>query len=416
MNQTYRIDGTRIKKRIEALADIGKTPDNGVSRMALTKEDEHAQQLVSQWMREAGLQVRLDHFGNLIGRKEGENPQAPVVMVGSHIDSVPNGGNFDGTIGVIGAIEVAQAIHDTQMEISYPLEIVAFCDEEGARFQGGLFGSRGMVGQVTLEELNKKDAQGISRYQALQFFGLNPDLMHQSVRGGEEVKVFLEMHIEQGPYLQSIDKPVGIVTGIAGPAWFGVKIIGEAGHAGTVPMNLRRDPMVGVAEIIQAIERICGDDPTAATVGTVGKITAHPGGSNVIPDSVEFTVDIRDIDEERRDQALSTVKGTIESVCQKRGLSYELEEHLLIKPTDCAQHVIEAMKKASQHLGLGAPTLVSGAGHDAMAMSEITDIGLIFVRCLDGISHNPKEWTEADDITKGVELLLETVLQYVEHN
>lgn len=413
MDQINTINGKRIMDRIEVLAQIGKTTENGVHRMALTPEDKQAQDLVTKWMIEAGLTVRRDQFGNLIGRKEGKIPRAPVVMIGSHIDSVPNGGRFDGTIGVLGGIEVAQSIQSSNIELSHPLEIVAFCDEEGGRFESGLFGSRGIVGKLSNEELSKIDEDGTSRYEALQSFGLNPKQLANSVRGEGEVKVYLEMHIEQGPYLESVNHPVGIVTGIAGPVWFNVKIMGEAGHAGTVPMQLRRDPMMGSAEIIQNIGKLCSVDPTAATVGTVGKIKAFPGGGNVIPSYVEFTVDIRDIELKRRDEVVQLVKREINTICKNKGLKYEIEENLNFPPTLCAPHVVKAMERASKNLQLETSLMVSGAGHDAMALAHITDIGLIFVRCREGISHNPKESAEEEDIIKGVELLLGTTLQYI---
>lgn len=413
MHQTYQIKANRINERLLSLAEIGKTTDGGVHRMALSSEDRQAQKLVSAWMEEAGLKVRGDNFGNLIGRKEGTDPNASVVMIGSHIDSVPNGGRYDGTIGVIGGIEVVQVMREANIPHVHPIEIVAFCDEEGPRFLGGLFGSRGMVGRVSPEELQKTDQEGISRYQALHSFGLNPDNIQASVRRQGEIKVYLEMHIEQGPYLQSIDQPVGIVTGIAGPTWLKVTLIGEAGHAGTVPMYMRRDPLVGAAEVIQSIDKICGADPSVPTVGTVGKITAKPGGSNVIPQSVEFTADIRDIDLDRRNRVVSQIFALIEQVAERRGLIFEIEVNLNIEPTHCAAHVIKTMEKTSQELGLTPPKMISGAGHDAMLLAGITDMGMIFVRCRDGISHNPKEWASNEDIVIGTELLLQTTLAYV---
>lgn len=257
-----------------------------------------------------------------------------------------------------------------------------------------------------------KDENGVNRYEALRMFGLNPDNRHQSVRKSEDIKVYLEMHIEQGPQLDSLGKPIGIVTGIAGPAWLTIILTGEAGHAGTVPMNLRRDPLVGAAEVIQSIEKICGSDPSVPTVGTVGKITAKPGGANVIPQSVEFSLDVRDVDLTRRDKAISLIESVIEKVCKGRGLKYKIEENLSIRPTPCSALVIETMEDICRNVGFEVPKMVSGAGHDAMFMAEITDIGMIFVRCRDGISHSPKEWADTEDIVKGTELLLATVLRY----
>ncbi len=412
MKQLYRVNRERIAKKLDELATIGTTPTGGVTRLALSNEDHQAMELVAKWMKEAGLKVHIDHFGNLIGRMEGENPLVPAVMIGSHIDTVPNGGRFDGTIGVLGGIEIAQMIREEGISIEHPLEIVAFSDEEGTRFQGGLFGSRGMVGRVLEQELVKKDDTGISRYEALKAFGLEPERRGESIRNRGDIKVYLEMHIEQGPFLQTQDLPVGIVTGIAGPAWMTLKITGESGHAGTVPMALRKDPMAGAAEIIWNIEKICKQDLQVPTVGTVGKMNVFPGGTNVIPDSVELSIDLRDIDLERRNDRLAQVEKVIERVCSERGLSFDITRHLIQDPIHCAEHVIKTMEKLERALSLDTPKMISGAGHDAMSMSEITDIGMIFVRCRDGISHNPKEWADIEDISKGVSLLLETALSY----
>jgi allantoate deiminase/N-carbamoyl-L-amino-acid hydrolase len=306
-----------------------------------------------------------------------------------------------------------QAIHEAGLQTEHPVEVVAFCDEEGPRFSDGLFGSRGMVGKIQADELQKKDDQGITRYEALKAFGVYPDRIMESVRLPGEIKVYLEMHIEQGPYLESVHQPVGIVTGIAGPAWLRVRLKGEAGHAGTVPMSLRKDPMVGAAEVILAIKQICGQDPTVPTVGTVGKIQAFPGGGNVIPEFVEFTVDIRDIDLNRRDRVIASIFAAIDDVCKRNQLQAEHEELLNVKPVKCSEHVVSVMEQVSETLGYSAPKMVSGAGHDAMILADITDVGMIFVRCRAGISHSPREWADSEDIVKGTQLLLGTVLKYV---
>ncbi|WP_216827500.1 M20 family metallo-hydrolase [Alkalihalobacterium elongatum] len=414
MRQLLKVNQQRMLRRIEELSQIGKTEQGGVTRKALTLEDQKGLQLIKRWMVEAGLTVRTDHAGNVIGRREGTDTKAPAVIIGSHIDTVPNGGNFDGTIGVIGGIEIATIIQEENLQLPHPLEVISFSDEEGTRFQGGLFGSRAMVGTATEKDLQAKDEKGITRAEALKNVKLNPNLLATVKRTPDQVKVFLEMHIEQGPYLELVDKPIGIVTGIAGPSWLSVKIQGQSGHAGTVPMSLRNDPMGGAAEVIQAIETIATKDPSAATVATVGKIEAFPNGTNVIPEYVEFTLDLRDIDLKRRNDALRDVKKAVNQICEKRRLTYDITEHLIQDPIQCAVHIIETMRKVGDTLGLEAPPMmISGAGHDAMIMSEITDIGLLFVRCKNGISHNPNEWASIEDIEVGTSLLLETTLNYM---
>lgn len=411
--EQLRVDRARVLHRIQELAKIGEAAGGGVTRKALTEEDRQGQELIQTWMREAGLMVRRDQAGNLIGRREGTNQSAPAVIIGSHIDTVPNGGNYDGTIGVIGGIEVAQILAEQEIVTTLPLEIIAFCDEEGTRFQGGLFGSRAMVGKVTRRELDAEDEAGISRKQALAAFGLEPELLATAERTSAEIKVFLEMHIEQGPYLQAANVPVGIVTGIAGPCWMTIRLTGEAGHAGTVPMNLRRDPLMASAEIIYALEEIVTKEKDAPTVATVGKVSVFPNGANVIPAHVEFTLDLRDSDLERRTNVLDEIRAKIAEVCRRRMLKYDMKENLAQEPVQCAGHVIESFARASMDSGIRAPQMISGAGHDAMMMSYITDMGMLFVRCKDGISHNVKEYADIADIAEGTSILLNTALHYL---
>ncbi|MGF6947688.1 allantoate deiminase [Neobacillus sp. B4I6] len=413
--KTVTISKERLKTHIDQLGEIGETIDNGVQRLALSNEDREATLLVSKWMKEAGLTVTHDHFGNLIGRKEGQNPCFSPVMIGSHIDSVRNGGKFDGVIGVLAGIEIVHAINESNIIHDHPIEVVAFCEEEGSRFNDGLFGSRGMVGKIKKEDLQKVDDNNVSRYQALKTFGfdINPDCIELSVRGIGDIQSYFELHIEQGPFLEKNNYPVGIVSGIAGPSWFKIKLIGEAGHAGTVPMNLRKDPMIGAAEVIKEVETLCMMDPKAPTVGTIGRITAFPGGSNIIPESVEFSLDIRDIDLERRNNIIQKIEEKIKQVSISRGLVYEIERNVDAVPAKCSGNLINSLKESCKELGIDAPIMISGAGHDAMLLAEITDIGMLFVRCRNGISHSPKEWAEIDDIFTATKILYETVLKHI---
>ncbi|SFC65379.1 allantoate deiminase/N-carbamoyl-L-amino-acid hydrolase [Bacillus sp. OV322] len=412
--KTATVNKERLNSHIEQLGEIGKTNDNGVQRLALSQEDKEARLIVSEWMRDAGLTVFHDHFGNLIGKKKGSNPKLPPVMIGSHIDSVRNGGKFDGTIGVIAGIEIVKSITDANITHEHPIEVVAFCEEEGSRFNDGLFGSRGMVGKITPQDLKKVDDNNQSRYEALKTFGfgINPDDIEQSVRNIGEVKYYFELHIEQGPFLEKNGHAVGIVSGIAGPAWSKIKLTGEAGHAGTVPMGLRRDPLVGAAEVIQAVENLCMV-AGAPTVGTVGRISAFPGGSNIIPESVEFSLDIRDIDLKRRNDIIRKIERKIHEVSQARELEYNIERYVDALPVKCSDNLVQSLQQSCQNLGINAPLMVSGAGHDAMLLAEITEVAMVFVRCRNGISHSPKEWADIEDITNGTEVLYETVLKHI---
>jgi allantoate deiminase len=413
--KTIAISGQRLSTRIDKLGEIGRTKENGVQRLALSEEDRQATILVSEWMVEAGMTVSHDHFGNLIGRKEGKNPDLQPVMIGSHIDSVRNGGKFDGIIGVLAGIEIVHVISETSLAHEHPIEVVAFCEEEGSRFNDGLFGSRGMIGKITEENLQKVDDNQVTRYEALKNFGfgINPDLAHQSIRHVSDIKNYFEIHIEQGPFLDSNNYPIGIVSGIAGPSWFKVKLIGEAGHAGTVPMNLRKDPMIGAAEVIKEVENLCLTDSEAPTVGTIGRIASFPGGSNIIPESVEFTLDIRDVELERRNHIIKKIEDKIKQVSNDRRLDYEIERNVDVAPVKCSKNLVKSLKEASEQLGIEAPVMVSGAGHDAMLLAEITEIGMVFVRCKNGISHQPNEWADTDDIVIGTNVLFEAVLKQI---
>lgn len=405
------INSARLQQRIDALSRIGRIAETGVCRLALSKEDKLAVEVVAGWMQEAGMTTRIDHFGNLIGRLEGMNPAAKLLMIGSHIDSQPYGGRFDGPIGVLGGIEVVQTLVEQNIKPECPIEVVAFCDEEGARFNKGLFGSRGILGNVEPEELERTDKDGVTRRQALLDFGCDPSRFAESVYPEGTIGAYLEMHIEQGPLLDTLNKPVGIVTGISGPLWLTVEVTGFAGHAGSVPMAMRQDALLGAAKIILALNQIASQDPAAPTVGTVGNLEVFPNSRNIIPEWVKFTVDLRDIDIDRRNEYECQLREVIEQVAQEQRLTFTITEDTNSEPRYCAEHIKTIMREESSLLGLDPADLMSGPFHDALALSYVCDYGMIFVRCKDGISHNPKEFSTYEDISLGTELLYRTALR-----
>ncbi|MDF9844510.1 MULTISPECIES: Zn-dependent hydrolase [unclassified Paenibacillus] len=407
------INAERLAERIETLGNIGRTLDGGVTRIALSEEDRQAQAVVSAWMEQAGMTVHLDPAGNLIGRVEGMDKTAHPVVIGSHIDSVVNGGKYDGTIGVLGGIEVVQHLKEEGILTMRPIEVIAFCEEEGSRFQSGLFGSRAMIGATTEEELGLKDKQGITRSEALARMGLDPGkIKAEAVRAQSDIRVYLEMHIEQGPVLEKMKAPVGIVTDIAGPSWMEVVVQGKAGHAGTLPMEMRQDAFLGASEIALLVERVCLSYKGKPVVGTVGHVEVKPGGSNIVPGRVVFSVDIRDVDEARRDEVIRQVKEGAAGICEQRGLQVSFRERLNVQPVQCTPAIVDVMKEQSKAMQLECPELVSGAGHDAQLIASISDMGMIFVRCKNGISHNPEEFAETADIALGTELLSRVTLHY----
>lgn len=403
----------RLHRRIDQLAQIGKLGDTGVCRLALSQEDLQGVQLVKGWMEEAGLTARIDAFGNLIGRMEGRDAAMPVLMLGSHIDSQPYGGRFDGVIGVLGALEVAQTMLENGHVPAMPVEVVAFCDEEGCRFNKGLFGVRGMTGKLEEGELERTDANGVTRRQALIEFGCDPspEQFAASCYGEGRIGAFLELHIEQGPVLEAMDRPVGIVTGISGPLWLTVEMTGFAGHAGSVPMPMRRDALVGSARVIAALQELASLEPGAPTVGTVGSLTVFPNSRNIIPERVSFTVDLRDIDMERRGARERQLRAIIGQVAAEHGLTYTLREDTNSEPRFCADWIQSLMHECADVMGVEPPRLMSGPFHDSLAMSYVCDYGMIFVRCKDGISHNPLEYSSPEDISLGTELLYRTALR-----
>jgi N-carbamoyl-L-amino-acid hydrolase len=412
--RTLIINQHRLEKRINDLAEIGKIGETGVCRLTLSNEDRQAVETVKKWMEEAGLTTKIDHFGNLIGRYEGENPDAPILMLGSHIDSQPYGGRFDGVIGVLGALEVVQTMKENMIIPSIPIEVVAFSDEEGCRFNKGLFGVRGILGKLEEDELERIDKNGVSRREALIQFGCDPDKLADSVYPANSIAVFLEMHIEQGPILDVLEKPVGIVTGISGPLWLTIELEGFAGHAGSVPMNMRKDALVGAAKIIVALNEIASQDPDSPTVGTVGSINVFPDSRNIIPEKVSFTVDLRDIDINRRNQLEKQLREKINSIANEHQLSYKITEDTNSEPRYCSDRIMSIMRTECKQMGRDPVELMSGPFHDSLAMSYICEYGMIFVRCKDGISHNPKEFATFGDISLGTELLYKTTIKLME--
>lgn len=414
--QTLTINKQRLEQRINELAEIGKIGETGVCRLTLSKEDRQGVEKVKGWMEEAGLTASIDHFGNLIGRLEGENPDAPILMLGSHIDSQPYGGRFDGVIGVLGALEAAQTMMENNIVPNMPIEVVAFSDEEGCRFNKGLFGVRGILGKLEEGELERTDKDGLTRRQALIEFGCDPDKLEDSEYPEGSIAAFLEMHIEQGPVLEKNNLPVGIVTGISGPLWLTVELEGFAGHAGSVPMPMRQDALVGAAKVIVALNELASEDQDAPTVGTVGSLKIFPDSRNIIPEKVTFTVDLRDIDINRRHRIEERLRAKISEITEQHGLVCRISEDTNSEPRYCSQEIMNVMREESSRIGLDTMELMSGPFHDSLAMSYVCDYGMIFVRCQDGISHNPKEFSTIEDISLGAELLYRTAVKMAEEN
>jgi beta-ureidopropionase / N-carbamoyl-L-amino-acid hydrolase len=395
----------RLESRITELAKFGANPEGGVSRVAFSAADIAGREYISKLMREAGLVVRVDTAGNIIGRREGSDPKLPAIMTGSHIDSVPGGGNYDGDVGVLGAIEVAQVLQERGVRLRHSLEIVSFTDEEG-----GLIGSLAMTGRIEPAALDVMSHSGKTIRDGIRAVGGDPDRLQQSVRKPGELKAFIELHIEQGAVLHESDIDIGVVEGIVGIRWWDVTIDGVANHAGTTPMNRRRDALLSAAEFALAVNRVATGVP-GRQVATVGRIRAEPGARNVIPGRVVMSLEIRDLEAKKIADVYEAIRTEAAKIAQARQtpISFgELEVASEPAPTD--ERMRRIIAKAASSLDLTHKLMPSGAGHDAQDMTHIAPTGMIFVPSVGGVSHSPKEFTSSPDMANGANVLLQTIL------
>ncbi|MEP7107896.1 MAG: M20 family metallo-hydrolase [Ferruginibacter sp.] len=409
-----KINLSRLQQHVEAMSEIGKIGETGTCRPTMTALEKQGFEIAAAWMKEAGMKARIDNFGNLIGRLVGMDPTLPVLMMGSHLDSQPYGGRFDGVAGVLCAIEAVATLTENGIRPKRGIEVISFADEEGWRFNKGLFGSRGILGKLEDGELQRMDKDGITREQALKDFGCDPARFNESEYAPGSIFCFLELHIEQGPVLDLANQPLGVVSGISGPLWLTVKLKGMAGHTGSVPMAIRKDALLGAAEIIVALNQIATQVPGAPTVGTVGTLNVFPASRNIIPEEVTFTVDLRDIDLDRRNRYEMQLRDRIELITRKHSLTCEITEDTNSEPRYCAGWIKKIIHAECLAAGLDSPELMSGPFHDALALSYACDYGMIFIRSKDGISHNPLEFSSYEDLALGAEVLYGTVLQVLE--
>ena len=398
------IQKERLQKDFDAMAQLTGLGE-GVNRPAFTDADWEGRQYIIDCMNDAGLDVEIDGFGNVIGYKVGTNPDLPVVMVGSHTDSVPNGGNYDGVVGVLSAIEAVRSMIDDGFEQEHTIAVVDFMCEESSRFGAATLGSKAMRGKLTLNDLHRLvDKQGVSLYDSLKERKLHPDAI-ESMAYNRPVKAFIEMHIEQGKVLEHEQKQIGIVSGIAAPERFYVTIRGNADHSGATPMNLRHDALCGASKIILGIEEIASMQEEPPVVGTVGVVEVTPGAMNVIPGAVKLGVDIRSISKVARDSVVFLIKELIDVIAEKRGLSYTIEPIAQDHPVAMHPAMIREIEETVKSVGVDYMTMQSGAGHDAMHWADVVPTGMIFIPCREGISHNPAEFAAMNDIVVGAEVL-----------
>ncbi|WP_208642300.1 allantoate amidohydrolase [Methylobacterium terrae] len=406
MQHTDTALGAGVMARLDELARASADPD-GLTRLYLTPAHAAAARQVTAWMEEAGMSVRRDAAATVIGRYEAAIPGAPTLLLGSHIDTVRNAGRYDGNLGVVVAIAAVEALHRTAERLPFAIEVLAFGDEEGVRFPVTLTGSRALAGLVGPGFLEARDADGVSLAQALTEFGCDPAGVSALARDPAATLGYLEVHIEQGPVLEDAGLPVGIVTAIAGASRLVVTVEGRAGHAGTVPMTLRRDALAASAEMVLAVEAEALGTPDL--VATVGQIEVPRGAVNVIPARTRFSLDLRSPSDAVRHAALARLRATWEAIAARRGVTVEAQASYDEPAAACAPGLMDALAEGVARLGLAPLRLPSGAGHDGLALAGLCPIAMLFVRCAGGLSHSPAESVTQADVDVATRLLVDVL-------
>jgi N-carbamoyl-L-amino-acid hydrolase len=399
------INRERLWSSLMDLARIGATAKGGVRRITLTPADREGRDLFARWCREAHLEVRVDAIGNMFARRPGAEASAPPVVMGSHLDTQPNGGKFDGAYGVMAGLEVVRALNEAGVQTRAPLEVACWTNEEGSRFVPTMMGSGVFTGVYPLAEvLQNRDGEGVSVEEALQSIGYRGEARPHKVRA------YFEAHIEQGPVLEDTRTTIGVVQGALGQRWFDVLISGQDAHAGPTPMDLRKDALLAAAQLTLEVNRIARASPDSAR-GTVGHMLVKPNSRNVIPGEVRMTVDLRNA----RDETLLRMKAELEktaaAVGRERRVAIDLREVVYFPPSEFAPELVERVRAGAQELGLSHRDIVSGAAHDAVYLSRVAPTAMVFVPCEGGISHNEIENARAEDLAAGCSVMLRAVLQ-----
>jgi beta-ureidopropionase / N-carbamoyl-L-amino-acid hydrolase len=405
--QNIQINGERLWDSLMAMAEIGATAKGGSKRLALSDLDREGRDLFVRWCQEAGCAVTVDRMGNIFARRKGKRDDLPPVVCGSHLDTQPTGGKFDGVYGVLAGLEIIRTLNDFNYETDAPIEVSVWTNEEGSRFAPAMVGS-GVFAGVFTEEYGRgrADLDGKTMGEELKRIGYLGD----RAAGGRKFKAFFEAHIEQGPILEAEKKTIGVVQGIQGIRWFEATVTGAESHAGTTPMNRRKDALLGVARIVERINRIALDFPPG--VSTVGLMTVSPNSRNTIPGSVFFTVDLRHPDDDVLLKMQARLETELAEVCGALGLSVDNKEIWWSPAVHYDEGCIGAVRKAAADLGFAHRDIVSGAGHDAGYIARVAPVGMVFVPCKDGISHNEIEDAKPDDLAAGCNVLMRAMLAH----
>jgi len=402
---TLRVNGQRIMDHIMALAEFGKNPQGGASRVAYSDADKQGREYVLGLMKSAKLDVKIDAAGNLIGQRAGSASGLAPLLFGSHVDTVPEGGNYDGVVGSISAIEVAQTLAENNVTTRHPLEVVIFQNEEG-----GLIGSRAMDGELTEKELDLVSRSGKTIRDGIKFIGGDVSKLADVRRRKGDIAGYLELHIEQGGTLDTEKIKIGVVEGIVGINWWDVTIEGFANHAGTTAMNNRQDALLAAAKFIEAVNRIVTSVP-GRQVGTVGRINALPGAPNVIPGRVVLSLELRDLDAAKINMLFEKIQAEAQKIATESKNRFDFKEINVNIPAPTDPKIRSLISEAARDLGLTTKLMPSGAGHDAQDMARLGPVGMIFIPSVGGISHSPREFSRPEDITNGANVLLQTLLR-----
>ena len=407
-----RIDGQRLWASLMSLAEIGATAKGGVCRLALSELDRQARDLFVRWAREAGCTVRVDAIGNLFARREGRDASRPAVATGSHIDTQPTGGKFDGNYGVLAGLEVLRTLNDQRIDTEAPIEVCVWTNEEGSRFVPVMMGSGVWAGAFTLDHaLSAADREGITVRQALQAIGYAGPAPAAVADGAPRFGAYFEAHIEQGPVLEASGCTIGVVTGALGQRWYDVVVTGQEAHAGPTPMDLRRDALQAATRLMQQVDAIARAEAPHAR-GTVGYVAVFPNSRNTIPGRVTFTVDFRHTDDDglqRMDAALRAAITALQA--EVRGIDVALQPVVYFPPAPFTPELVANVRAGAERHGLAHQDIVSGAGHDAVYVARQSPTAMIFVPCRDGISHNEIEDAQPQHLAAGCQVLLEAMLE-----
>jgi beta-ureidopropionase / N-carbamoyl-L-amino-acid hydrolase len=409
------IDKRRLMRDLNAIGRIGIGDHGSVTRLVFSIKELRSRQVLIHLMRQAGLKIHVDAIGNIFGRLDGADPKAPALLAGSHLDTVIHGGKYDGPVGVIGALEAVRTIRENKITLRAPLEVVCFIGEESSRFGFSTLGSSLVAGEVHPKDLtNAVDAQGTKLADVLSSLGISPRNLSRLARDPKSMKAYLELHIEQGPILEAKAKRIGLVTSIAAPSRFKVIFTGQADHSGTTPMEMRKDALVAAAQLIEYVEKICrkfSSMEKGRVVGTVGAMKIEPGVINAVPGRAELSIDIRSTSAQAKDKVARLVKQRGAAIARDRGIAIEVLNIRAEDPVPLDKRLLRVTRQLCDEKAIDYEIMPSGAGHDAMQMAKITPAGMIFIPSRRGISHNPLEWTDPDDIALGAQLLMETMIR-----